>query len=183
MHCIVQYELFWRRIDSENNGDQRKRLTSSATSLYVVVPFSSTFSQTFMLKWRNPLLGAPVVRVLLKKSPDELLMSLSTKAAALPSSSLTFFIGGMTAAEGESLRFIALGVVDDMLGIEALVRRVDVVVILLFSLRESKCFGCAESLSVMLLQGFVSRKIWKPDVWNRAAWRQKVNTNSEVGVG
>ena len=30
--------------------------TSSATSLYVVVPFSSTFSQTFILKWRNPLL-------------------------------------------------------------------------------------------------------------------------------
>lgn len=56
----------------------------------------------------------------------------------------------MTAAEGESLRFIALGVVDDMLGIEALVRRVDVVVILLFSLKESKCFGYAESLSVML---------------------------------
>jgi hypothetical protein len=41
-------------------------------------------------------------------------MSLSTKAAALPSSSLTFFIGGMAAVGGEgSLRFIVLGIVDD----------------------------------------------------------------------
>ncbi len=70
-----------------------------------------------MLKWRNPLLGAPVARALFSdKSPDVLHMSLSTKAAALPSSSLTFFIGDMTAAEGESLRFILLGVVDDMSG-------------------------------------------------------------------
>ena len=29
--------------------------SSSATSLYVVFPFCSTFSHTFMLKWRSPL--------------------------------------------------------------------------------------------------------------------------------
>ena len=44
------YDVRHDIIDSYNEH------TSSATSLYVVVPFSSTFSQTFILKWRNPLL-------------------------------------------------------------------------------------------------------------------------------
>ncbi len=47
------------------------------------------------------------------------LLSLSTKAAARPSSSLTFFIGGMAAVERVSLRFIVkLGVVDDIVEME-----------------------------------------------------------------
>lgn len=44
------------------------------------------------------------------------LVSLSTKAAVRPSSSLTFFICGMAAVERGSLRFIVLlGIVDDII--------------------------------------------------------------------
>ena len=81
-----------------------------------------------MLKWRNPLLG--VVRDLLPGPPE--LMSLSAKAAALPSSSLTFFIGGMAAAEGwGSLRFNVLGIVDDILEIDVCVGAVGIAAIVL----------------------------------------------------
>lgn len=46
-------------------------------------------------------------------------VSLSTKAAARPSSSFTFFIGGMAALERGSLRFnVQLGVVDDIVEME-----------------------------------------------------------------
>jgi hypothetical protein len=39
-------------------------LSSSATSLYVVLPFSSTLRQTFMLQWWSPVLALLVAVVL-----------------------------------------------------------------------------------------------------------------------
>lgn len=62
------------------------------------------------------------MRGLLPEPPVVLLMSLSTKAAAFPIPSLTFFINGngMTVVEEGSLRFIVLGVFDDMIGVRTM---------------------------------------------------------------
>lgn len=58
---------------------------SSATSLYVVVPFSSTFLHTFIEKWRNPLpLRSAFLRRLIKLCTDWLRSQIKLKLKMRP---------------------------------------------------------------------------------------------------
>lgn len=51
---IIQPTLAPSEGDAHRAGSVNSDTNSSATSLYEVVPFAFTFSQTFMEKWRNP---------------------------------------------------------------------------------------------------------------------------------